>query len=107
MADFRRVFHPTVEEQIQDYELLLKLHKEQLGCCSTCANHIPSDMPGFVTDYGECSVGSSVFVEKVCGLAKTPCPLYTDNSAGVDLLTQKIERLRQKRRLEGGEDKNG
>ena len=102
MADFRRTFHPTVEEQIQDYELLLRLHKEQLGHCSTCANHISSDMPGYVTDYGDCTVDSPLFPAKVCGLEDKICPLYAERS--VEPLEQEIEMLKRDRPPEGDAD---
>lgn len=36
IASFRRTFLPTPEEQIQDLEMILKLHTEQIGYCSTC-----------------------------------------------------------------------
>ena len=39
IASFRRTFLPTPEEQIQDLEMILKLHTEQIGYCSTCKNH--------------------------------------------------------------------
>lgn len=93
MVDFRRIFRPTAEEQIEDYELLLRLHKEQLGRCSTCANLIPSDLPGYVTDYGECSADSPLFPAKVCGLEEQICPLYAERS--VESLKQEIARLKR------------
>ncbi len=102
MESFRRVFHPTVEEQIQDYELLLRLHKEQLGHCSTCANHISSDMPGFVTDYGECRAGIPNFAEKVCGLEQLPCQQYIEES--IEPILREIERLKRVCPPEGEED---
>ncbi len=99
MIDFRRIFHPTAAEQIQDYELLLRLHKEQLGHCSTCANHIPSDMPGYVTDYGGCCVDSPLFAAKACGLKDEICLLYVESS--VESLEQEIMRLKRQHQPEG------
>ena len=104
MIDFRRIFRPTAAEQIQDYELLLRLHKEQIGQCSTCANHLPSDMPGHVTDYGECCVDSPLFAAKACGLKDEICPLYEERS--VEWLEQEIMRLKQQHTPEGEEDNN-
>lgn len=34
----REIFDPTPEEQIEMYEKLLQLHKEQIGQCSTCVH---------------------------------------------------------------------
>lgn len=85
MADFRRTFCPTPEEEAADLELLKRLHREQIGCCSTCVHHVSSNMPGFVTDYGECKVNSSLFYEKVCALSEEPeCPDYKEEE--IDIL---------------------
>lgn len=94
MTNFRRTFFPTPEEQIQDLEMILRVHEGQIGKCSTCENHIPSDMPGFVTDYGKCKTGSPIFIEKVCGLKDESCPLYIEKS--VEPIKQKIERIKQR-----------
>lgn len=91
-SKLQRIFNPTIEEQIQDYEFLLKLHTEQLGQCSTCANLISGDMSGVVTDYGMCRKNSSLFSAKVCGRKEKICPLYVEKS--VKSLEQEIERLR-------------
>ena len=102
IASFRRTFLPTPEEQIQEYEMVLRLHAEQLGQCSTCANHISSDMPGYVTDYGDCTVDSPLFPAKVCGLEDKICPLYVERS--VESLEKELERLERERPPEGEED---
>ena len=95
MSDkIRRIFNPTAEELIQDYEFLLKLHTEQLGQCSTCANLIPGDMSGVVTDYGMCRKNSPLFSAKVCGRTDKTCSLYLETS--VKSLEQEIERLRRR-----------
>ena len=94
IASFRRTFLPTPEEQIQDLEMILKLHTEQIGHCSTCKNHISSDMPGIVTDYGSCNVDSPVFAAKVCGLRENTCPLYIEES--VEPIKREIERIKQR-----------
>ena len=102
IASFRRTFLPTPEEQIQEYEMVLRLHAEQLGHCSTCENHISSDMAGFVTDYGSCNVDSPVFAEKVCGLREETCPLYMEES--VEPIKEEIERIKKSRPPERQED---
>ena len=95
MASFRRTFLPTPEEQIQDLEMVLRLHTEQIGHCSTCKNHISSDMPGIVTDYGSCKADSPVFAAKVCGLKDGSCPLYAEKS--VEPIKREIESIKQNR----------
>lgn len=99
IASFRRTFLPTPEEQIQDLEMILKLHTEQIGYCSTCKNHISSDMPGIVTDYGSCNVDSPVFAAKVCGLRENTCPLYIEES--VEPIKREIGRIKQRCEPEG------
>ena len=100
-SKLRRIFNPTIEEQIQDYEFLLKLHTEQLGQCSTCANLIPGDMSGVVTDYGMCRKNSPLFSAKVCGREDKICSLYVEKS--VKSLEQEIDRLRRQSPPEGEE----
>ena len=92
-SKLQRIFNPTAEEKIQDYEFLLKLHREQLGQCSTCANLIPGDMSGVVTDYGMCRINSPLFSAKACGRTDKTCSLYLETS--VKSLEQEIERLRR------------
>lgn len=94
IASFRRTFLPTPEEQIEDFEMVLRFHTEQIGHCSTCKNHISSDMPGIVTDYGSCNVDSPVFAAKVCGLRENTCPLYIEES--VEPIKREIERIKQR-----------
>ena len=105
IESFRRVFAPTPEEQIRDCEMLLELHTAQIGFCSTCANHIPSNMPGFVTDYGECRAGSSNFAAKVCSLEQLPCQQYSEEP--VEPILREIERLKRVHPPEGEEDNRG
>ena len=94
MSSFRKVFHPTKEEQIESTEMLIKLHEDQLNHCSTCVFHIPTDMPGFVTDYGDCRVNSPIFAEKVCGLKEIKCPYYAEDVAGINRLEKILEDLK-------------
>ena len=101
-SKLRRIFNPTAEEQIQDYKFLLELHREQLGQCSTCANLIPGDMSGVVTDYGMCRKNSPLFSAKVCGRTDKTCSLYLETS--VKSLEQEIDRLRRQSPPEGEEE---
>lgn len=101
-SKLRRIFNPTPEEQIQDYKFLLELHREQLGQCSTCANLIPGDMSGVVTDYGMCRKNSPLFSAKACGRTDKTCSLYLETS--VKSLEQEIERLRRQSKQEGEEE---
>lgn len=101
-SKLQRIFNPTIEEQIQDYKFLLELHREQLGQCSTCANLIPGDMSGVVTDYGMCRKNSPLFSAKVCGREEKICSLYVEKS--VKSLEHEIGRLRRESQREGEED---
>lgn len=94
MFDFRKTFCPTVDEQIERYERLLSLHNEQIGCCSTCIHHTPSQMPGFVEDYGECDLTLPFFPMKVISRKNTECLYYEEKTAHVEMLKQKIEKLK-------------
>lgn len=94
LADFRRVFFPTKEELIKDYERVLKLHNDQIGQCSTCVFHTPSEMPGFVTDYGDCQVNSPIFLEKVCGSKDIDCAHYAENVTTANELKLELKRLK-------------
>ena len=105
MASFRRTFLPTPEEQIHDLEMVLRLHTEQIGYCSTCENYIASNMPGFVTDYGNCRVDSPVFAEKMCGIKDEKCSLYAEKS--VEPIKEEIERIKKSRPPERQEDPTG
>lgn len=95
-ASFRRIFKPTKEEQIQDLELILRLHSEQIGKCSTCENYIPTEMPGFVTDYGRCKARSPVFDHKVAtyGDPEPECSLYLESTDYIDDVKERISKLK-------------
>lgn len=61
MNKLRRIFAPTPEEQAEDLEQYMKLHREltKKKGCSTCRNirHVVS-YPGFVTgEENECTAG--------------------------------------------------
>ena len=90
---FRRIFNPTVEEQIESIKMLIKLHKKQLGHCSTCIFHIPTDMPGFVTDYGSCRANNPIFSEKVSGLKQIRCSFYAEDVSKINQLQKTLKGL--------------
>lgn len=86
----RRTFCPSKEEEIE----LIELHRKHIGDCSTCLSHIPTDAPGFVTDYGDCLVKSPIFLHKVCGMTEEGCPLYTENAIALEMLLTKLRELK-------------
>lgn len=92
MNDFRRTFCPTIEEQIEDLENLLRVHNELVPehGCSTCdyCKHV-IDYPGFVTgEECECEVGLEC--DTVMFNVKN-CPMWKDNGY---VLEEEIERLK-------------
>lgn len=92
---FRRIFRPTKEEQIKDLELLIQLHENHIGHCSTCIHYEESHMSGFVTDYGECKKKVPWFHDKVLNSEKKiPCPMYNETIKYIETLKQQIELLR-------------
>lgn len=93
MSDFRRIFNPTAEEQIQDIDSLLNIHNNLIGLCCTCKHYKGSTMPGFVTDYGECLLKSPMFLRKVCTTAILDCPNYSENTDEVEELKKHREEL--------------
>lgn len=95
MIDFNKIFNPTVDEQIKQYEQLLTLHNKHIGYCSTCVHYKPSQMPGFVEDYGECDLVLPSFPMKVISQKSTDCLYYKENTAQVEKLKEKIETLKK------------
>lgn len=93
-VDFDKIFNPTKQEQIDECELALKLHKSFIGSCCTCSNYVASDAPGFVTDYGTCMVCSSVFVKKICGMDNIICSLYMEDTDSFEKVVKHIEKLK-------------
>lgn len=61
---FRRAFHPTPEEELEDLRRFVDIHNlaKSKKRCSTCTKWTPppSDLPGFVEDHGDCSDGHTV-----------------------------------------------
>lgn len=66
MADFRRIFHPTPEEQQEDYRKFAAVMRQGVNekWCTSCVHFIsvPGYHPGFVTgadadcDTGRCPI---------------------------------------------------
>lgn len=90
MCDFRRTFNPTTEELIARYEMLLKLHNDQINNCSTCTHYIGSFAPGVVTDYGRCRKRMKIFSKKVCGMRKIECAEYDENLDNITKIKTKL-----------------
>lgn len=93
-VSFRKTFCPTKEEQIDTIEMLIKIHKSQFGDCSTCLFHLPTDLPGFVTDYGSCRMNSPIFAQKVCGLKDIPCICYAEDTKEIQKLQDMLKSLK-------------
>lgn len=52
LVDFSKTFFPTIEEKIESYENLLKIHISNIGLCSTCRHYVCSDS----SDSGHCDL---------------------------------------------------
>lgn len=95
LCNFRRVFNPTIEEQIELYERVINAHNELLGHCCTCVHHIPSDAPGFVEDHGRCDLNIPSFVTFVAYPATiSDCIFYEEYTEGIDILKKKLKELK-------------
>lgn len=96
MNKLRRIFNPTKEEKIEDYERIIEIHKEHYGDCCTCAyyNPPPADLPGYITDYGNCELDVYIFAEKVSFAWLRPCDCYEENIEFVEYFTELIEQLK-------------
>ena len=91
----KELFFPSDSELIRQYNYLLRLHKEQIGLCSTCVHYIETGLPGFVTDYGKCRINSPVFVKKVSKLTNDiKCSRYSEDKETVEKINNEISRLR-------------
>lgn len=97
MFDFRKIFSPTADEQIEQYEQLLALHNKHIGYCSACAHYKLSQMPGFVEDHGDCDLMLPCFSRKVVSQEHIDCLYYKENTAQAERLKQKIENLKKEK----------
>ena len=52
LVDFSKTFFPTIEEKIESFENLLKMHISNIGLCSTCRHYVCSD----ISDPGHCDL---------------------------------------------------
>lgn len=97
MNKLRELVYPSPEHKIEQFEMLIRIHKEQIGDCSTCKHLIPppADLPGFVTDYGECELNKGIFHKKVCHLEDQKCDDYEEDTSNLEYYLAKIKRLRE------------
>lgn len=97
MASFDKVFNPTKEDMIRNYETLVELHRKYFGECCTCKFYSPptSDLSGFVMDYGNCVLSKDIFSAKVCGLKDVECDCYEEDTSDLKDYLSEIERLQE------------
>lgn len=102
MADFKKIFKPTKEQEFEQYKKMLAIHKSQIGHCTTCLRYAPSTMPGFVTDYGEClscMVEKEEFTKRVVSsfdeASLNPCEFYVEDTARTSMIEQAIRKLEE------------
>lgn len=95
MNKIKELFSPTTEKEIERTRLLLKLHEEFIGDCSTCEHYVSPqpDLPEYVVDYGECSLKKDMFYKKVCGLCHAVCSGYQESTGEKERLKQKLYKL--------------
>lgn len=91
MNKLRRIFHPEPEDTLKLLKMVVKGHNMGIGNCTTCLHHVPTEMPGFVTDYGYCKKNCECFDAKVCGLEKIECDKYEYRP--IDDVLEKIKEL--------------
>ena len=96
MASFDKVFKPTIEDEIQSYEKLLELHKEQIGQCSTCIHYVPPANYPVVTDYGRCQLGDpKMFYDKIFDQS-IDCTNYEEDMISVTVWENVLMDLQEK-----------
>lgn len=95
MVDFNRVFLPTKEQQIEDLKKCIEMHNSLIGDCVTCVHYTPSDLRGFVTDYGNCSVDEEVFMEKIFDQENAVCNHYEHDDSEIQLAVNEINKLKE------------
>lgn len=94
MSSFRKIFCPTKEELIENIEATIRIHKKCFNHCATCVFYIPTDMPGFVTDYGSCRLDCPIFSEKVCGHKDLKCSYYVEDVTEINRLEESLKDLK-------------
>lgn len=97
IASFDKAFNPTKKDKIRNYETLVELHRKYIGECCTCKFYSPppSDLPGFVMDYGDCVLSKDIFSAKVCGLKDVECNCYEEDTSDLKDYLSEIERLQE------------
>lgn len=75
----KRIFKPSIEEEIADLESIISIYGSLIGECCTCIHHEETSLPGYYTDYGRCEIKSECFSKKVSGLNKIPCSNYCED----------------------------
>ena len=96
ICDFYEIFKPTPQQELDACRSMLKLHQELIGHCCTCIWYKGTDMPGFVTDYGECSINEPKFVDYVLRNLKDdvgPCANYKEDKKYAAELLEELDRL--------------
>lgn len=91
MNKLLRVFKPEPEDTLKLLKMVVDGYNSAIGKCTTCVHHVPSEMPGFVTDYGYCKKNCECFASKVCGLEDIDCNEYEQRS--IDKTLEEIKEL--------------
>lgn len=73
LVDFNEIFHPTIEEDIEAFKNLIKIHDSQFGRCSTCRHYKCED----VLDPARCDVKDrDLFLQRLLDKNNTGCDRY-------------------------------
>lgn len=99
MVSFDKAFKPSIEQQIESYENLIKLHKNNIGQCCTCLNHVSTllNLPGYVIDYGECKLSNPIFSRKVNRFDDVACSDYKEETVRLKSWMDELNRLKNSR----------
>lgn len=89
------LFDPPVEKRIEDMEKLLILHETMRGHCCTCVWYCPTDMPGFVTDYGYCTMNNPIFIDKQINSKLLPCTEYVEDKESRKKIEEELRQLKE------------
>lgn len=96
ICDFYKIFKPTPQQELDVCKSMFKLHQELIGHCCTCFWYKGTDMPGLVTDYGECLINEPKFVDYVLRNLKDdvgPCANYKEDTKYAAELLEELDRL--------------
>lgn len=92
----RDLFDPTVKKKIERLNFIISLYRDQFGQCSTCIYYKDTDMPGFVTDYGECKKSHPIFIEKVISRKNIICDGYEENKITLKKMKKELKELKRR-----------